>query len=261
MMMIHTLCAFFLLVTASASAFLSPSLLSCCRPTTTTLLGSHEKDIARLLQEYRDLQDNLGVGEEELRLLKESIDLQEQLRGDLQDHRNFDASYDAEALLQKEVEINALEVKDMREKAQMAQKQCMDAMKDAQKAQSLQKQAQEETQWALDEVVFLESMGPQNEELEALLLAQAAHDLKETNDLVEQTQEGKTAALQQEVHVKDLLWYLVQREENLKRLQENHTQKELKEWAEREKPRLESIAQVLRRKLVAHDPNKGTVAF
>ena len=47
------------------------------------------------------------------------------MEADLKDHRSFDDNYDAEALLEKEVEINALEVRDMREKAQKAQKRRM----------------------------------------------------------------------------------------------------------------------------------------
>ena len=255
-MTIRTLCAF-LTVTAPVAAFLSPFSGSY---ELSTKLMSHDESISRLLQEYRDLQSKLS-GEKEINLLRESIDLQEQLRGELQENRNVSASHDVEALLQKEVELNALEVEDMRAKAQLAQKERVNAFNDAQKAHALKRQAEEEAQWALDEVVLLESMGSQNEELEDMLLAQAAHDLKETSDLVMDVDKCKSVALQREIHVKDLLWYLVQREENLKRLQTNHSQGELEEWAEKEQPRLESIVQMLRRKLIEHNPDKDTVSF
>ena len=201
--------------------------------------------ISHLIQEYRELQDKL--------------------RGDLLENRQFEASYDAEALLDKEMEIVALELNQQEERTAAAQKEMNRAIQDVKQATKLTDEAREEAKWAMDEAAWLEStkMGSAAaaEELEVLLLAHAAHDLKETNDVLADAQVKREAALRKEIQAQHLLWFLVQKEENLKQLQAAKNKKELVEWAKHELPKHESMIKVLQKKLIDHDPTKGDVAF
>ena len=204
--------------------------------------GSSEKEsISQLIKEYRKLQD--------------------QLRADLQEGRQFEASYDAEAMLDKEMEITARQIEKQEATAMAAQEHMNQAIKDVARANELKDQALEEAKWAIDETTFLESLDSKHAELESLLLAHAAHDMKETDDLLTKAEKEKQDALRQEVQAKDLLWYLVQKEENLKELQAPHNKKELAKWAEDELGRHESMVKVLKKKLKDHDPTTGQVSF
>ena len=184
--------------------------------------------IARLRQEYQALQDKLRA--------------------------NLSETTTQQAMLDTQLRLIEVERQQQEVLAETAHQEMNDALQELRLASELKEQAEQETSMAIEETTWLEStMDQGHAELEAFLLAHAAHDLKQTDNLWQQAQVKRLEALSKEVRAKDLLWFLVQKEENLQTLQLSKDTKALQKWAEHELPKHESIVQVLREKLDHHD--------
>ena len=232
----------------------APTTLASSRPWTKTATIATTAAKSPTHSE-KDLQSTIA------RLRKDYNDLKQRLQADLTEDVPSFALSDAEELLDTTVKLTEAQRLQQEQVAEEAHAAMEEAIQDLKQVTVLQSQAEREAEYAVDEAAWLESMDTDHAALESMLLAHAAHDLKETDELWQQTQNHRLEALVQEVRAKDLLWFLVQKEENLKALQESHDEKALRRWAEHELPKHESIVQVLRRKLVDHDPLKGSVAF
>lgn len=220
--------------------------------------GSFEESISRLRHEYKTLQEKFRANL-----------LLEQKQGE----KSTDAL--AGSLLNREMEITSLQIHQQEEKTTKAKESMKRAIDDIKQAQVLKAQTMQETVWAFDETEFLESTTTTTlvdddgamrhhqqhkyAELEAFLLAQAVHDWNATNEILAQAEKDRADALKNEVRAKDMLWYLVQREEKLKDLQMNHDKKKLREWAIGKLPEEKSVINFLKKKTIDHDPKHGSV--
>jgi hypothetical protein len=215
-----------------------------------SVLNNDNDRIESLLEEYRQLQQRLQV--------------------DIAVDRPTEATTkDAKALLDTTVRLTEAKRFQQEEMAQLAHAEMEESLQELRQSADLKSQAEQETVLAVNEVAWLESVHENNtsknypkEELEALLLAHAAHDLHDTEEMWQQAQQHRLQALTAEVRAKDLLWYLIEKEENLRQLQDSDDEIAVRKWAEHELPRQESIVQMLRQRLlIDHDPQKGSVAF
>ena len=200
-------------------------------------------------------------------LQKEIVVLQEQLRHDLLQGdkvddimNNQDQNEDiAQALLQAKLELTAAEIQLQQEQAVQAHEEMEDAIRQVRNAFILREQATQETRAAIDEATWLESImngqedDSQSQDLQTLLLAHAAHDVKATHELWQQATVSRIQALGKEVKAKDQLWSLQQRQEFLQRLQDSHDAAAVQQWAARELPRSASVVPMIKKRLAARD--------
>lgn len=152
-------------------------------------------------------------------------------------------------LLDVQLQLTTAARLEQEEKVAVAYEEMQRAIHELQWATMLKEQAQRGANWAVDESVRLAStmtmrtktmddpkvLKHRNEILEQSLLAHAIHDVKETEIRWQNAQSKRLAALQKEVHAKDLLWSLVQKEETPQALQQQCTDsKALQDWVEHE---------------------------
>ena len=177
--------------------------------TTPSTNEYHNEDLIYLRQHYHNLQEQLAED---------------------------DARAYAADLLELKLQVTEAERMTQEAKAAAAHEDMQRAIDECKWAAFLQEQAQKETTWAVDETAWMGSMNQQENtaDLGNGLLAQAAHDIVETDTLWQTAQAKRLEALNNEVHAKDLLWTLVQREENLKALQDSQDETALQKWVDHE---------------------------
>jgi len=220
----------------------------------TRLLSAYDDQaIARLQEEYRQLQDVL---------------LQ-----DLEEHKMAEAKDISQEMFEKAAEMTSYQKHQQEEKLEEANEHLQHALSDLEHAQALQEQAHGDAEWSEDEAAMVESLEAGYEDLERLRdlsVHHAAHHLEEDarNQVVEATfQELKAEAEQEDAA--ELLRMLQENEQILKatiqQLKEEKNHKAREKWEAHEMMKhvdfVKSVRRILKTKLIDHDPTKGNVAF
>jgi len=229
-----------------------PALSRTHASTRLAMSGANDEAIARLQEEYRQLQ---------------SVLLQ-----DLEEHKMKEARDISEEMFEKAADMTSLKKYEQQEKLDEATNHLERAKGDLEQAQALQEEAHGDAEWAEDEAAMVESLDAGYEDMERLRdlsVTHAAQQLEEdARDMVVEAtfQELKAEAEQEDAAV--LLQKLEQNERLLKvaiqELREEKSQVEAHELSHeliKHVDFVKSVRKILKTKLIDHDPTKGNVAF
>jgi len=161
----------------------------------------------------------------------------DQLRSDLLQltHKRRQVVQDESQFLQEE--LDATEMERLAQELDVVAKD--DVLKEAHMAVHLAKgkkqRALVETEFAIEHAVLLQSMGQDHRDLESfLLLEQAATDLKESEALIQKSQELEQNALQQESQAEELLQFLQDKESHLQQVANSRDPQAWQTWLNEE---------------------------
>jgi hypothetical protein len=233
-----------LLLIAASTAF--TPLPAASHPRTTRSLVTissaiHDEAIARLQNEYRELQ--------------------KQLTQDLLEKGEIDGTAFTETMLEKAANMAAFQRYKQEEAVGVAQKKLDQAKGDLSRAQAANSQAHYDAVAAAEQAALVESIDDAYADLERLRdlsVVHAAHHLEE--DSQDQLVEALFQELEAEVEEDTAFELLKQLEEHEKQLKE--TLEELKVFRnEKAMEKHESFPKRIKTKPIDHDPTKGDVAF
>jgi hypothetical protein len=211
----------------------------------------HDDAIARLQNEYKELEDNMYQ--------------------DVKDHKvgEVDVAAYAEAMVEKAAEMVSFQRYKDEEAIGEADAKLAQAKQDLRHAQARRREAHDQAVGAAEQAALIESIDAAYEDLERLrdlsVVHAARHLEEDTSAQIVEAQFQELDAKMKREYAVDLLKQLEQNEEELKALlkglKDSKNELAMKKWADEKAKREPAPKTQDHSKLIDHDPTKGDIAF